>query len=105
LDKRIKKKLSLNITKKYLGHQKRIFSLVETVNQDISQLSNEENAILIVDFSEQEIHDVIMQMKTNKGPGPDRFPTEFYKKNWDILKGDLLDMFASFQKGELPICQ
>jgi hypothetical protein len=37
-----------------------------------------------------------MQMELNKAPEPDGFPTEFYQKFWDMLKGDLMDMFVSF---------
>jgi hypothetical protein len=69
-----------------LGHQQRIFSLVETVNQDILQISNEENAILIANFLEKEVHDAIMQMESNKVPGPDRFYAEFYQ-NLGYSKG------------------
>jgi len=42
-------------------------------------------------------------MEMNKAPGPDGFPAEFYQKCWNTIKGDLLNMFRSFQKGELPL--
>jgi hypothetical protein len=34
-----------------------------------------------------------MEMKRNRAPSPDGFPTEFYKKNWEVIKGDLMAMF------------
>ena len=63
----------------------------------------EENDLLSADFNEKEVHDAIMQMEKNKAPGPDGFPAEFYQRFWDILKPDLMNMFESFQKGELPL--
>jgi hypothetical protein len=48
-------------------------TMIEMVNQDISQLSNAENELLTVVFTENEIHDAIMQMEKNKAPGPDGF--------------------------------
>jgi hypothetical protein len=52
--------------------------MVESFNHDIPQLSQEENEILVKDFSKKEVFDAIMQMEKNKAPGPDGFPTEFY---------------------------
>jgi hypothetical protein len=37
--------------------------MVESVNHDIPQLSQEENDILVKDFSEKEVFDAIMQME------------------------------------------
>jgi hypothetical protein len=34
-----------------------------------------------------------MQMKKNKAPGPDGFPTEFYQVFWDTIKDDMMAMF------------
>ena len=79
------------------------FSLVETENQDMPQLSNEENEILTASFTEKEVHEAIMQMEKNKAPGPDGFPAEFYQKCWAVIKDDLFAMFRDFQKGELPL--
>jgi hypothetical protein len=35
--------------------------------------------------------------------GPDGFPAEFYQKFWDVIKHDLMALFAQLQKGELPL--
>ena len=42
-------------------------------------------------------------MKNNKAPGPDGFPTEFYKKCWHIIKGELLPMFNDLFSGQLQL--
>jgi hypothetical protein len=78
-------------------------SMVESFNHDIPQLSQEENEILVKDFSEKEVFDAIMQMKKNKAPGPDGFPAEFYQTFWGVVKEDLMQMFSSFQDGNLPL--
>jgi hypothetical protein len=77
--------------------------MIESMNQDITQISVEENECLTKDFTETEIFEAIMQMKKNKAPGPDGFPAEFYQTFWEIIKMDMLDMFVSFQRGELPL--
>ena len=67
------------------------------------QISAEENNILMGAFSEQEVHEASMQMEKNKVPGPNGFPAEFYQRFWEVLKCDLLNMFESFHRGELPL--
>jgi hypothetical protein len=77
------------------------FSMIESEIDDIPQLSVEENIILIADFSEKEVQDAITQMEKNKAPGPDGFPAEFYQKNWDTIRSDLMAMFVAFQRGTI----
>ena len=79
------------------------FSMEEAMILDIPHISVEENIILTRAFSEQEVHEAIMQMEKNEAPGPDGFPTEFYQRFWEVLKCDLLNMFESFHRGELPL--
>jgi hypothetical protein len=54
-------------------------SLDESVTTDIQQVSPEENEYLMAVFTEKEVKYAIFQMKHNKAPGPDDFPTEFYQ--------------------------
>ena len=42
-------------------------------------------------------------MEHNKAPGPDGFPAEFYQQFWDVIKGDLMNMFHDLHKGDLPL--
>ena len=60
--------------------------MVESVTDDIPQISTEENEILVANFSENEVHEAIMQMENNKAPGPDGFPAKFYQKLWEVIK-------------------
>jgi hypothetical protein len=62
---------------------------------------NEENEILVSDFTEQEVYDAIFQMKKNKAPGLDSFPAEFYQKLWEVIKIDIMALFTAFQEGSL----
>jgi hypothetical protein len=38
-------------------------------------------------------------MEHNKAPGPDGFPAEFYQHFWDVIKSDLLALFADLHAG------
>jgi hypothetical protein len=62
-----------------------------------------ENEILTAPFTEKEVFEAISQMELNKAPGPDGFPAEFYQKNWEIIKNDLMALFSQFSNGDLPL--
>ena len=78
-------------------------SLDESRIEDVPQLTANDSDILVAPFSEKEVFDAIAQMKNNKAPGPDGFPTEFYKKCWHIIKGDLLPMSNDLFSGQLQL--
>jgi hypothetical protein len=42
-------------------------------------------------------------MEHNKALGHDGFPAEFYQKFWDVIKGDLLEMFHELHTRTLPL--
>ncbi|KAF0035372.1 hypothetical protein F2P81_013130 [Scophthalmus maximus] len=51
----------------------------------------------------QEIVDAIISMQSNKAPGPDGYPTEFFKKFCSKLASLLLDVYSeSIDRGKLP---
>ena len=79
------------------------FYLDENRINDIPQLSSEENASLTASFSVEEVYEAISQMELNKSPGPDGFPAEFYQKFWEVIKSDLMAMFAQLHQGNLPL--
>jgi hypothetical protein len=52
----------------------------ETLMNNIPQVSIEENNLLMVVYTEEEVRKTIFQMEHNKAPGHDGFPAEFYQK-------------------------
>jgi hypothetical protein len=79
------------------------FSLNPERTKDISQVSQDENNLLIVPFTEDEIKSVVFKMEHNKAPGPDGFPVEFYQKFWDVIKEDLISIFHELHSRDLPL--
>ena len=80
-------------------------SLDESRVQDVPQLTVVENDILTAPFSEKEVFEAISKMKCNKAPGPDGFPAEFYKRCWNIIKGDMMPIFLDLFSGHLQLFQ
>jgi hypothetical protein len=79
------------------------FSLDETRTEDIPQVSQAENNFLTSPYSEEEVRKVVFQMEHNKAPGPDGFPAKFYQSFWDVIKVDLLALFADLHVGQLEL--
>jgi hypothetical protein len=51
---------------------------------------------LVLPFSNEEIDDVVRNLKIDKSPGSDGFNTDFMKKCWDAIKSDFYDMCSGF---------
>jgi hypothetical protein len=68
-------------------------TLDENRTADIPQLSANENALLTMNYSIDEIHKAVFQMEHNKSPGPDGFPAEFSQHFWEVIKKDLMALF------------
>jgi hypothetical protein len=79
------------------------FTLDESLRDDIPQVTTSENEFLIAPFTELEIRNAVFDMEHNKAPGPDGFPAEFYQNFWEIIKGDLMQMFLDLHAGVLPL--
>ena len=79
------------------------FAFVERKIDDIPQVSQSENEFLTAPFTEEEIRNAIFDMEHNKALGPDGFPTELYQHFWDLIKGDLLQMFHDLHSGDIPL--
>ncbi|XP_035545987.1 uncharacterized protein LOC118348461 [Juglans regia] len=47
-------------------------------------------------FVEEEIYKVISGMAKDKAPGPDGFSMGFFQTCWDIVKGDIMQIFSEF---------
>ena len=76
-----------------LNHFARIFGTPpvrdETLNWEALGLPLVNLDHLEVEFSEEEIHAVVKELKSDKAPGPDGFIGIFYKSCWGIIKEDL----------------
>ena len=42
-------------------------------------------------------------MDTNRAPGPDNIPTEFYQHCWEVIKDDVMRLFYCFHVGSLDV--
>lgn len=58
--------------------------------------SREEAALLIRPVQGDEIRDVLFSMPSNKAPGPDGYPMEFYKAAWPTIGADFVIAVQSF---------
>jgi len=52
-------------------------------------------------FTTEEIDSVIMNLPSDKSPGPDGFNTDFVKKCWPIIKVDFYNLCQAFYEGDL----
>jgi len=85
-------------------------SLLSEPNQDRTQAINkitsaipplvteEKNSLLLREFTEQEIEDVVFTMASDKAPGLDGFTIEFFKACWHIIKDDLINLIKNFHR-------
>jgi hypothetical protein len=51
---------------------------------------------LCLPFSLKEIDEVILDLPTDKTPGPDGFNNLVFKKSWHIIRGDLYNLCQDF---------
>jgi hypothetical protein len=63
---------------------------------DFSSISVEDATRLERPFEEEEIFNVVSNMKGDKSPGHDGFSMAFYHACWTILKEDLMAVFLEF---------
>jgi len=64
----------------------------------LEKISDDDNTALTRPFNEIEIKEALFSMEKNKAAGPDKIPIEFYQSCWDIVKGDIMQLFADFLK-------
>ena len=42
-------------------------------------------------------------MDSNRAPGPDNIPAEFYRFYWDVVKDDIMNLFKAFHERTLDV--
>lgn len=57
--------------------------------------SLEDCRLLDTDVTAEEIRKVVFSMPSNKSPGPDGFPCEFYKAAWSVIAPDFITAVQS----------
>jgi hypothetical protein len=67
------------------------------------RVSIEDNNMLLMPFSEQEIEDTIKDLKTNSASGPDGFSVAFYKCFLDKVKPLIKEMMDDLSAGRLDL--
>ncbi|RVW47466.1 putative ribonuclease H protein [Vitis vinifera] len=92
---------SESITEEILLYFKKLYSSppdeswrVEGI--DWSPISEESVSRLDSPFSEVEIYNAIFQLDKDKAPGPDGFTIAVFQDCWDVIKDDLVRVFAEF---------
>jgi hypothetical protein len=66
-------------------------------------LKEEEVNVLESRFTEEEIKKSVFESYADGAPGPDGISFMFYQKYWEVIKGDFLEMFEDYYKGELDL--
>jgi hypothetical protein len=69
---------------------------------NFSVIQGEDASWLEHPFEEDEVTLVVQNMNGDKSPGPDGFPMSFYHACWQVVKGDIMAVFAElYAKGSL----
>ncbi|RVX07516.1 hypothetical protein CK203_025219 [Vitis vinifera] len=99
---------SESITEEILLYFKKLYSSppgeswrVEGI--DWSPISEESASRLDSPFSEVEIYNAIFQLDRDKASGPDGFTIAVFQDCWDVIKDDLVRVFAEFHNTGLLI--
>jgi hypothetical protein len=70
-----------------------------------NRVSQEENDNLMRTFSEKELEELVMDMKSDSAPGPDGFPVFFFKKFWGLVRLGVLHILNDFILGRIDIAR
>ncbi|KAJ9687213.1 hypothetical protein PVL29_015891 [Vitis rotundifolia] len=61
-----------------------------------NQLCLQEAEMLVIPFTESEVHSALMEMNGDKAPGPDGFSVFFWQGCWEFVKEEIMEMFKEF---------
>ena len=79
-----------------------------TMHFDLESLYGQQTDVSVFEnlelpFTEEEVNEVVNELRVDKSPGPDGFNNDFFKSCWDIIKGDVLKLIADFHAGQLSM--
>jgi hypothetical protein len=83
----------------------RVFFLSAGQWEEHQRISDEENGLLELTFTPNELDEVLHSMKVDSAPGPDGLPVIFFKRFWGILKGPILSLLNDFTLGRVDIAR
>ena len=71
------------------------------LNYITDKLSNNDKEILGSEITDEEIFNAVKSLSTNKAPGIDGIPIEFYQKFWKIIKNEVTQIIKNIITGTL----
>ena len=80
-----------------------LFLLDPEIWGDNERLDEADNLILTRPFSEEEVKIALFSMNSNRAPGPDNIPAEFYQHCWEIVKNEVMLLFEWFHDNKLDV--
>jgi hypothetical protein len=69
----------------------------------VPRVSTTENEGLLLTLSEQDLEQIVKEMKTDTAPWPDGFLVAFFKKHWSMVKHGVLHIVNDFILGRIDI--
>ncbi|XP_038993248.1 uncharacterized protein LOC120116942 [Hibiscus syriacus] len=74
-----------------------------SLNMEFKRLEQMDTEMLELQFTMEEIKEAVWRCGDSKAPGPDGFKGMFFKKCWDMVEEDLLEILENFNtSGKLP---
>jgi hypothetical protein len=105
-DKRLIQQHIYEFYRQLLGAEEaRVCGLHPNAWSSEARVSQEENDNLMRTFSEKELEDIVMDMKSDSAPGPNGFPVFFFKKLWGLVKLGILHILNDFILGRIDIAR
>jgi hypothetical protein len=80
-----------------------VYSSINVSNLNMNPLSDTDISLLTAPFNINEIKEVVFEMKHNRAPGPDGFPSDFFQNFWELIHMDIWNLFKDFYDGNLDI--
>ena len=66
-------------------------------------VSMDDNIMLTLPITKEELRQALFQMQPDKSPGPDGFNTTFYQRFWHVCGGDIFQAVISWlDRGYFP---